>query len=264
MSVVPLCMAFACGPVETSQPVTPDDGDDPTSPEPTSACEPRQAGISADFELTIEDWRGETNGYFLYNVAAPCQVEAATPTSRDLRCTEGDGAEHSVTLSIADSRIAGAIPSSGPVFLRAARTDPEFGENQWFVVRAGSEVTGALLAGGLRAGYETPEPGDGYFSPIWMVTGTEEGCPVEVEDECLIRRRARMLFSVDDVPGASILDGHEGDIDASGTYRAVVGESVDDMMGGLPFCGGDDPRYADNLRVLIGAKAQEGPPGTAR
>ncbi|KYG08743.1 hypothetical protein BE21_21895 [Sorangium cellulosum] len=263
MSLVPVCMAIACGPVETSQPVIPDDGDDPTDPEPTSACEPRQAGLSADFELAIEGWSGDTNGYFLYNVAAPCQVEAATPTSRDLLCTDGDG-EHSLTLTIADSRIAGAIPSSGPVFLRAARTDPEFGENQWFVVRAGSEVTGALLAGGIRAGYETPESGDGYFSPIWMVTGTEEGCPVEVEDECLTRRRARMGFWVDDVQGASILDGHEGDIDASGTYRAVVGESVDDTMGSLPFCGGDDPRYADNLRVLIGAKAPEVPPGTAR
>ncbi|AUX38021.1 MULTISPECIES: hypothetical protein [Sorangium] len=257
MSVVPLCMAFACGSVETPQPVIPDDGDDPTSPEPTSACEPRQAGLSADFELTIEGWRGDTNGYFLYNVAAPCQVEAATPTSRDLRCTEGDGAEHSLTLTIADSRIAGAIPSNGPVFLRAARTDAEFGENQWFVVRAGSEVTGALLAGGLRAGHETPEAGDGYFSPIGMVLGPEEGCPVEVEDQCLNRRRARMGFWVDDIPGASILDGHEGDIDASGTYRAVVGASVDHMQGGLLSCGGDDPRYGDDLRVLIGAKAQE-------
>ncbi|WP_437952819.1 hypothetical protein WME98_20450 [Sorangium sp. So ce296] len=263
MSLVPVCMAIACGPVETSQPVIPDDGDDPTSPEPTSACEPRQAGLSADFELTIEGWPGDTNGYFLYNVAAPCLVEAATPTSRDLRCTDGDG-EHSVTLTIADSRIADAIPASGPVFLRAARTDPEFGENQWFAVRAGSEVTGALLAGGIRAGHDTPEPGDGYFLPIWMVLGPEEGCPVEVEGQCLNRRRGRMGFWVDDVQGASILDGHEGDIDASGTYLAVVGASVEHKRGVMLSCAGDDPRYADDLRVLIGAKAQGGAPGTAR
>ncbi|WP_438013634.1 hypothetical protein WMF18_22145 [Sorangium sp. So ce315] len=267
MSLAPLCTTFACGPVETSRPVITDDSDDPTSPEPTSACEPRQAALSADFELTIEDWRGDTSaGFFLYNVAAPCQVEAATPTSRDLRCTDGDGAEHSVTLTVADPRVAGAIPSIGPVFLRATRTDGEFSVYyDWFAVRAGSEVTGALLAAGVRAGHATPlGPGDGYFSPIAMVLGPAEGCPMEVQDECLSRRRSRMRFWVDGVPAASILDGHEGDIDASGMYRAVVGASVDHMPGDLPDCTGDDPRYADDLRVLIGAKAQEGPPGTAR
>ncbi|WP_437730889.1 hypothetical protein [Sorangium sp. So ce1335] len=266
MSLAPLCTALACGPVETSEPGITDDSDDPTSPEPTSACEPRQAGLSADFELTIEGWPGDTLGAFLYNVAAPCQVEAATPTSRDLRCTDGDGAEHSVTLTIADSRIAGAIPPSGPVFLRAARYDAESTEHyQWFEVRAGSEVTGALLAGGIRAGHETPfGPGDGYFSPIGMVLGPEEGCPVEVQDECLSLRRARMRFWVNDVPAASILDGHEGDIDANGAYRAIVGASVDHIPAGLFACTGDDPRYADDLRVLIGAKAQGGPPGSAR
>ncbi|XYH93321.1 hypothetical protein ACMHYB_36435 [Sorangium sp. So ce1128] len=265
MSLVPLCMAFACGPVETSQPVITDDSDDPTSPAPTSACEPRQAGLSADFELTIGDWRGDPIGAFLYNVAAPCQVEAATPTSRDLRCTDGDGAEHSLTLTIADSRIAGAIPSIGPVFLRAARYDMEFtGNDEWFEVRAGSEVTGALLAGGFRASNPPTSAGDGYFSPIGMMLGTEEGCPVAIQDQCLSLRRSRVLFWVDDVPAASILDGHEGDIDASGMYRAVVGASVDHIPTNPLTCkGGDDPRYGDDLRVLIGAKAQEGPPGTA-
>lgn len=262
MSLAALCTALACGPVDTSKPVTPDEGDDPTSPDPTSACEPRQAGLSADFELTIEGWRGDTNGYFLYNVAAPCQVEAATTTSRDLRCTDGDGAEHSVTLTVADPRIADAIPSSGPVFLRATRLDPEFGDQAWFVVRAGAENTGALLAGGIRAGSSTPSgPGEDYFSPIGMALGTEEGCPVEVQDECLSLRRARISFWVDDVPAASILDGHEGDLDASGTYRAIVGASVDHIPGGSLDCTGDSPRYQDDLRVLIGAKGQEGPPG---
>ncbi|WP_437874663.1 hypothetical protein [Sorangium sp. So ce513] len=262
MSLAALCTALACGPVDTSKPVTPDEGDDPTSPDPTSACEPRQAGLSADFELTIEGWRGDTNGYFLYNVAAPCQVEAATTTSRDLRCTDGDGVEHSVTLTVADSRIADAIPSSGPVFLRATQLDSEFGDQGWFVVRAGSESTGALLAVGIRAGSPTPfAPGDDYISPIGMVLDTEEGCPMEVQDECVSVRRARLRFWVDGVRAASILDGHEGDIDASGMYLAIVGASVDHMAGELSACIGDDPRYGDDLRVLIGAKAQEGPPG---
>ncbi|XYI00182.1 hypothetical protein ACMHYB_10710 [Sorangium sp. So ce1128] len=260
MSLAPLCTTLACGCVATTS-----DDDDLTNPEQTSACEPRQAGISADFELTVEgfeDWPRDGFDAYQYNIAAPCQVEAASAASRDLACTDKDGAVHAMTLTILNPDIIGAVPASGPVFVRTARyTDfSPVDDQEWFEVRAGSDVTGALLVGGVRAAHPAPfSPADGYFAPIGMTLTTEEGCPEEIRDECLISRRSRLSFWGDEVPGASILDGHEGDIDASGAYRAIVGASVDNHMSGLLACGGDDPRYLPELRVLIGAKANEGP-----
>jgi hypothetical protein len=231
--------------------------DDPTNPEQASVCEPRQAGISADFELIVEDWPDDPSDEYSYNLAAPCHVEAVSAASRDLACTYADGTVHGLTLTISNLHIVGAIPASGPVFLRAARYE-EFSEvYQWFEVRAGSDVTGALLAAGVRASNWTP---DGYFTPIAMLPAAEEGCPVEIRRECLSSRRSRIQFWVDHVPGASILDGHEGDIDASGAYRAIVGTSVDNFVSDPGACHpGDDPSYAYEWRVLIGAKASGGP-----
>ncbi|WP_437591473.1 hypothetical protein [Sorangium sp. So ce1000] len=92
-----------------------------------------------------------------------------------------------------------------------------------------------------------------------MALTTDEGCPEEVRDQCLISRRSRLSFWVGEVPGASILDGHEGDIDASGASRAIVDASVDNHMSGLLACTGDDPRYLPALRILIGARVLDGP-----
>ncbi|WP_438035267.1 hypothetical protein [Sorangium sp. So ce204] len=231
--------------------------DDPANPEQTSVCEPRQAGISADFELIVEDWPKEPSDVYDYNLAAPCQVEAASAASRDLACTSADGTVHGLTLTISNPHILGAIPASGPVFLRAARYAEFDAVYQWFEVRAGSDVTGALLAGGVRASSWTPE---GYFAPISMLPATGEGCPLEIRDEYRSSRRSRISFRVGGVPGASILDGHEGDIDASGAYRAIVGTSVDNYARGPDaYLPSDDPSYADEWRVLIGAKANDGP-----
>ncbi|WP_437814162.1 hypothetical protein [Sorangium sp. So ce1078] len=256
MSLAPLCTTIACGPV-----VAADDEDDPTNPEQASACEPRQAEISADFELIVEDledWPRDGFDAYRYNIAAPCQVEAANAASRDLSCTDKDGAVHRLTLAILNPDIISAVPASGPVFVRTARyTDfAPVDDQEWFEVRAGSDVTGALLVGGARAAHPTPfAPAEGYFAPIEIALTTEEGCPEEFPDECLISRRSRLSFWVDETPGASILDGHQGVIGASGTYRAIVGASVANVSGGSLSCAGDDPRYHDELRFLIGARA---------
>ncbi|WP_437984911.1 hypothetical protein [Sorangium sp. So ce117] len=235
--------------------------DDPTNPEQASVCEPRQAAISADFELVVEDWPSDPSDSYDYNIVAPCQVEAASAASRDFACTDEDGAVHGLTLTLSNLHIVGAIPASGPVFLRAARYDDLGEDYQWFEVRAGSDVTGVLLAGGVRASSWIPDSSsEAYFAPISMLPATEEGCPEEIRRECLNSRRSRIQFWVDHVPGASILDGHEGDIDASGAYRAIVGTSVDNYLSDPVACHpGDDPSYADEWRVLIGAKAIDGP-----
>ncbi|WP_437621247.1 hypothetical protein [Sorangium sp. So ce1151] len=268
MSLVPLCMTLACGPVETSPPGTTSDSGEPTSPEQPSACEPRQAGISADFELTVEDWPDEGSDSYDNIMAAPCQVEGASSTTRDLACMDEDGTVHGVTITLPSPQIIGAVPESGPVFLRAARyTDyaPAL-DYQWFEVRAGSDVTGALLAGGVRGpDLMSYPPVDSYFAPIRMAMSAEEACPEETQNECLSLRRARIDFWIDELPAGSILDGHEGELGASGAYRAIVGASADRSViavGDSDFCAGDDPRYADDLRLLIGARAPEGADGT--
>ncbi|WP_437763750.1 hypothetical protein WMF27_39250 [Sorangium sp. So ce281] len=247
MSLVPLCMTPACGPGES------------TGPDEPSACEPRQAGISADFELTVENWPDEGSDSYDYIVAAPCQVEAASSTSRSLACTDQDGAAHSVTIAVSDSDILGAVPESGAVFLRAARYSDyaPVVDYQWFEVRAGSDVTGALLAGGVRGPDPWPYPPvEPYFAPIRMAMSPEEGCPEELRDSCVAYRRGRIDFWIDELPAGSILDGHEGELGASGAYRVIVGASVDRSMGGDPnLCGGDNPEYLDDLRILIGARA---------
>lgn len=250
-------MTLACGPTGTSSPGTTSHDDAPTGPDQPSTCAPRQAGISADFELTVEDW--PYDDIYDYLIAAPCQVQAASATTRQLSCVDEDGAAHDITLTIADPRILGVVPESGPVFLRAAHyTDyPAPDTYQWFEVRAGSEVTGALLAGGVRA--YAPKPFDGYFAPIGILLATEEGCPHEIQDECVSHRRARLQFWIDDVPAGSILDGHEGDIGANGEYHVIVGASVDHSIASpSSLCIGDNPAYHDDLRFLIRANAPEG------
>ncbi len=276
MSLVPLWLTFACGPAETSQggatsnsDEPPSGGtsnsDDPPSPEQTSTCEPRQAGIEADFELTVEDWPDDIDDSYNYIIAAPCQVEAASSTARHLACTDEVGAVHSITLTILNSRVLSAVPESGPVFLRAAY-EADYSPSvdyYWFEVRAGSDVTGALLAGGVRAPRPTPaEPGqappaDPYFAPIGMAISAEDGCP-EIEDGCVVYQRARISLWINDVPAGSILDGHEGDIGASGAYRIVVDTSESHRGLGTFECTGDNPSYSDDLHILIGANAPEG------
>ncbi|XXX72471.1 hypothetical protein WMF30_32970 [Sorangium sp. So ce134] len=271
MSFVPLCMTFACGPAETSQSGATSNSDDPPSPEETSTCEPRQAGISADFELTVEDWPDDADDSFDVIIAAPCQVEAASSTARHLACTDEDGAVHPITLTILNSHILGAVPESGPVFLQAAHESdyaPSF-DYYWFEVRAGSDVTGALLAGGVQAPYPRPSgpsehlPAEPYFAPIGMAISAEEGCP-QIQDECVVFQRARISLWIDDVPAGSILDGHEEDIGAGVGYRVVVGASEEHHSTGTPECTGDDPNYRDDLRILIGANAPEGAIGTSQ
>ncbi|WP_437579301.1 hypothetical protein [Sorangium sp. So ce887] len=266
MSLVPLCMTLACGPDETSPPGTTSNSGEPTSPEQPSACEPRQAGISADFELIVEDWPDERSDAYDYIMAAPCQVEEASPTTRYLACTDEDGAVHGVTITLPGPHIIGAVPESGPVFVRAARyTDySPVVDYQWFEVRAGSDVTGALLAGGVRGPNLIPySPVESYFAPIRMAMGAEEGCPEETQNVCVSHRRARIDFWIDELPAGSVLDGHEGELGASGAYRAIVGASVDhSMIGDSNLCTGDDPDYLDDFRILIGARAPEGSDGT--
>ncbi|WP_437974996.1 hypothetical protein WMF11_43605 [Sorangium sp. So ce295] len=260
MSLVPLCMTPACGPTETSSPGTTSSGES-TGPEQTSACEPRQAGISAEFEVTVEAWPDEGFDSYEVNMAAPCQVEAASSTSRSLACTDKDGVAHGVTIAVQDSDILGAVPESGPVFLRVVHfTDivPVI-DHQWFEVRAGSDITGALLAGGVRGSNPWPDTDvEPYFAPIRMAMSPEEGCPEELRKMCVAHRRGRIDFWIDELPAGSILDGHEGEVGASGAYRVIVGASVDRSMGGDPdLCGGDDAEYLDDLRILIGARAPE-------
>ncbi|WP_437512835.1 hypothetical protein [Sorangium sp. So ce1099] len=268
MSLIPLCMTSACDFAETSPPGTTSNSDEPTGPEQTSACEPRQAGISADFELTVEDWPDELSDAYEYIMAAPCQVEAASPTSRSLACTDEEGAAHSVTITVPDAHILDAVPEGGPVFLRAARyTDyaPVI-DYQWFEVRAGSDVTGALLAGGVRGPDVAPYPPVGsYFAPIRMAMSPEEGCPEETQNECVNHRRVWIDFWIDEVTAGSILDGHEGELGASGAYRVIVGASVDHSMASdSSACLGDSSGYADDLRILIGASAPERPDGATQ
>jgi hypothetical protein len=268
MSLAPLCTTIACRHVVTES--NDDDlggnDDDPTNPEQASACEPRQAGISADFELIVEDveaWPSDGFDGYKYNIAAPCQVEAANAASRDLACTDKDGAVHGLTLAILDPGIIAAVPTSGPVFVRTARYRDwnAVVDEDWFEVRAGSDVTGALLVGGVRAEHAAPfAPVDGYFAPIGMALTTEEGCREEIRDECMNSRRARLSFWVDEVPVASILDGHEGYIEASGAYRAIVGASVESLRNNdLRSCWGDLPHDFNGLRILIGARELDGP-----
>lgn len=272
MSLGPLCTTIACSHVvieSNEDPRSNDDpggnDDDPTNPEQASACEPRQPEISADFELMVEDveaWPSDGLDSYRYSIAAPCQVEAADATSRDLACTDKDGAVHGLTLAILNPGIMAAVPTSGPVFVRTARYRDWAGgvDQDWFEVRAGSDVAGALLVGGVRADRAAPfAPVDGYFAPIWMALTTEEGCREEIRDECMSSRRARLSFWVDEVPVASILDGHEGYIEASGAYRAVVGASVESLGNDLRSCWGDHPHDFNGLRVLIGASVLDGP-----